>query len=229
MLLYHVAKSSRNKRARFDAGYGKRALTAVQVPEYRYRFDVYKRAALSLSLLPPPLLSDAIRSWGGAVCMPGDLLHYYIVILLLPVHLDAETRVHVSAEKSRCIETKKKNYGCERQEEKKGRNGNLSKSARLDYFGRDGTRPFLIRCISEIGRSHGKGARRCGFAVSGINRKVSMPACLPARRKETRLRNFAVDVHREQIQPMSLAEPRSGLLRWSYWILDTFFKILILR
>lgn len=161
--------------------------------------------------------------------MPGDL-HYYIVILLLPVHLDAETGVHVSAEKSRCIETKKKKIMVANdRKKKKGRNGNLSKSARLDYFGRDETRPFPVRCISGIGRSHGKGARLCGFAVSGINRKVSMPACLPARRKETRLRNFAVDVHREQVQPMSLAEPRSGLLRWSYWILDTFFKILILR
>jgi len=39
--------------------------------------------------------------------MPGDL-DYYIVILLLPVHLYAETGVYVSAEKPRHIEVRKK-------------------------------------------------------------------------------------------------------------------------
>jgi len=36
-------RSNRNKRARFDAGYGKRALAAAQVPEYPAQIGVYKR------------------------------------------------------------------------------------------------------------------------------------------------------------------------------------------
>lgn len=78
-LLYYVAKSSRTKRTRFDAGYEKRALAvSLQVPECQCGFGEYKRATLSLFPSRSRMQYGPGELW---LCTPSvvsiiTLLHY---------------------------------------------------------------------------------------------------------------------------------------------------------
>lgn len=75
------------------------------------------------------------------------------------------------------------------RKKKEKKNVDLPKSARLDYFGRGGTRFFRYGIYP--GSADPMGKKLANVDSPAINRKVSMPA----RRKEMRLRNFGMDVH----------------------------------
>ena len=203
--ILHIAKSNRNKRARFDAGYGKRALAIAQVSEYcglgvytiKEQLSLYLSLSLSLALECNKVLGFGVHArW-------PPLLYCYVTLLLLSVHAELEIR-----EKTVSYQ-REKNYNHEWQKEKEKEKKGESFEKReigLLWMAKHGL--SVIRYISGIGRTHGK-----EFAAVNsprINRKVSIPACLRDRKK-TRLRNFRVVVHRERM--MIIAELRSGLLR----------------
>lgn len=95
-MLRYTVRSNRNKRARFDAGYGKRALAAAQVLEYRLRSVCIKGSCTDLGC----------NTVSSVECTLGDL-RYYIVTLLLQSSLVRKCSRARASEKSHRIEARK--------------------------------------------------------------------------------------------------------------------------
>lgn len=196
VLLYYVAKSNRNKRARFDAGYGKRALAVAQVPEYRCWFGVYKRAALSLS--------RSRMQYGPGARYVRPMISIITLLYYCCQSIFTPKQVFTFPRKNHVISKREKNY--DHAEKKTGERifRDWITSAERDLSGK------VYIQDRPIPRESRSSLTRIRYAR---DKQESFDACL----REGRKRGYAIlrwlYIARECAQPMTLAETISGLLR----------------